>query len=255
MQRVRSHDTELAYDFIGEGQPTIVVVPQWFLSSRSMRASALVRALSQKHRVLVYDRRGTGESDKPGPPYSTGRDSRDLAGMFEALGLNGAVMLGHGVRGSIVAMHFAGHFPALVKAVVCIGGTPRWGAGPEWPYGLSDAAWEAAFGAIEDSDLPPPGASIAIEADWAACGRDAALDILRRTRDEDLRPFLPKVTPPTLVLHLKGDELVPFEAARWLAESLPNGTLEEFDAPRTVPLAAHEELAAHIEEFLTTAGA
>jgi pimeloyl-ACP methyl ester carboxylesterase len=252
MQRVRSHDVELAYDFTGDGEPAIVVVPQWFLSSKSMRASALVRTLANNHRVLLYDRRGTGESDKPGPPYSTGRDSRDLGGMFDALGLDGVVMLGHGVRGSIVAMHFAGHFPARVRAVVCIGGTPRWGAGPEWPYGINDAAWQQAFGAIETSDAPPPGASFAMEADWKACGRDAALDILRRTRDEDLRPFLPKVTPPTLVIHMKGDQLVPFEAARWLAESLPHGTLEVFDAPRTVPLHAHEELAAHIEEFIAT---
>ncbi len=252
MQRVRTHDIELAYEVIGLGDPTIVVVPQWFLSSRSMRGSALVRALANNHRVLLYDRRGTGASDKPGAPYSTGRDSRDLAGMFDALDLRDVVMLGHGVRGSIVAMHFAGHFPDKVKAVVCIGGTPRWGAGPEWPYGISDAAWQHAFGQIEASEDPPPGASIAMDEDWRACGREAALDMLRRTRDEDLRSFLPKVTPPTLVIHMRGDELVPFEAARWLAESLPNGTLEEFDAPRTIPLAAHEELAAHIEEFLRT---
>lgn len=252
MERVKAHDIELAYEFIGDGSPTIVVVAQWFLSSASMRASALVRALATKHRVLLYDRRGTGASDKPGAPYSTGRDSRDLAGMFETLGLSDVVMLGHGVRGSTVAMHFAGHFPATVRAVVCIGGTPRWGAGPEWPYGIDDARWDAAFGALRTSDAPPPGASFAMTADWEACGREAAMDILERTRDEDLRPFLPKVTPPTLVLHLRGDALVPFEAARWLAESLPNGTLEVFDAPRTIPLAAHEELAAHIEEFIAT---
>lgn len=252
MQRVRSHDIELAYEFVGEGSPTIVVVPQWFLSSRSMRSSALVRDLSSKHRVLLYDRRGTGESDKPGPPYSTGRDSRDLAGMFEALGLDDVVLLGHGVRGSTVAMHFAGHFPQRVRAVICIGGTPRLGAGPEWPYGIDEEAWNRAFGAIESTDAPPPASSIAIDEDWAACGREAALDMLRRTRDEDLRPFLPKVTPPTLVIHMKGDSLVPFEAARWLAESLPNGTLEEFDAPREIPLSAHQELAAHIEEFLSS---
>ena len=55
-----------------------------------------------------------------------------------------------------------------------------------------------------------------------------------------------------LVLHLKGDGLVPFDAARWLAESLPNGTLEVFDAPREIPMRAHEELASHIEEWLAT---
>lgn len=254
MERVRSHDTELAYAYTGEGEPTIVVVPQWFLSSRSMGSSALVRALAARHRILLYDRRGTGSSDKPGPPYSTARDSRDLAGMADALGLDGFVLLGHGVRGSQVALHYAGHFPQKVRAVICLGGTARWAAGPEWPYGIDEISWEAAFGMLETGDEPPPGASIAMREDWEAAGVEAARDILQRTRDEDLRHFLPKVTPPTLVLHMKGDRFVPFEAARWLAESLPNGVLDEFDAPRDIPFRAHEELAAHIEEFLRVVG-
>ena len=254
MQRVQAHSVELAYATTGEGDPTIVVVPQWFLSSRSMGASALVRALAARHRVLLYDRRGTGSSETPGPPYSTARDSRDLAGMSDALCLDDVVLLGHGVRGSQVALHYAGHFPQRVRAVICLGGTPRWAAGPEWPYGLDESTWQEAFGYLETSEEPPPGASLHMREDWEACGREAARDILQHTHDEDLRPFLPKVTPPTLVVHMKGDELVPFEAARWLAESLPNGVLEVFDAPREIPFRAHEELAAHIDEFLRVSG-
>ena len=252
MNRARAHDIDIAYDITGDGEPTVLVVPQWFLSSRSMRASALVRRLSEHHRVVLYDRRGTGESDKPGPPYTLGRDTRDVGGLVDALGLQDFVVLGHGVRGSQIALSYAGHFPERVRAVVCIGGTPRWRAGPEWPYGLPDDAWEQAFGALASSDGPPTGASIAMQADWDAAGRETALDVLQRTRDEDLRAFLPKVTPPTLVLHLKGDSLVPFEAARWLAESLPHGTLEVFDASREIPMHAHERLGEHIEEWLAT---
>jgi len=243
---------ELSYAFVGEGDPTVLVIPQWFLSSRSMRASALVRKLSDHHRVLLYDRRGTGESAKPGQPYTTARDSRDLGGMIDALELRDLVILGMGIRGSQVALHFTGHFPQLVRAVVCIGGTPRLAGGPEWPYGITEAAWEKAFGDLSAHDEPPTGASIAMREDWAAAGKEAAIDILTHTRDEDLRPFLRKVTPPTLVIHLSGDALVPFEAARWLAESLPSGTLELFEAGREVPFNAPEELADHIEAFLET---
>jgi pimeloyl-[acyl-carrier protein] methyl ester esterase len=256
MPRAKAHQIELFYEWLGEGSPPAVVVPQWFLSSRSMRASALVRRLSGRHRVLIYDRRGTGTSDKPGPPYTTARDSRDLGALLDTLEVDDVVAIGMGVRGSQVALHWAGHFPQRVRAVVCIGGTPRWSAGPEWPYGISDAGWQRAFGALEDrsDDEPPPGASIAMREDWNAAGRAAALDILERTREEDLRPFLRKIAAPTLVVHLKGDELVPFEAVRWLAESLPAGTLEVFEAGRQVPLHAPEELAEHIEEFIRVAG-
>jgi pimeloyl-ACP methyl ester carboxylesterase len=254
VHRVRAHSIELAVEEFGSGEPPILVVPQWFLSSRSMRSSALVRRLGEQHRMILYDRRGTGDSEKPGPPYTVARDSRDLAALTEALSLEGLVVLGMGVRGSLVALHFAGHFPQRVAAIVSLGGTPRWGAGPEWPYGISDDAWQRAFADLGNrtADDPPPGASLAMHEDWRACGPDAAMDILVRTRDEDLRPFLRKVTPPTLVIHLRGDEVVPFEAARWLADSLPNGTLELFDAPREIPFHAPEELATHIEEFLAT---
>lgn len=252
MNRMTSHETELAYEWVGAGEPTIVVVPQWFLSRRSMRDSALVRRLAQHHRVLCYDRRGTGDSDKPGAPYSLGRDSRDLGGLVEGLELDQFVLLGHGVRGSQLALHYAGHFPDRVRAVVCLGGTPRWLAGPEWPYGVSSEAWAEAFGWLEEHDGPPPGASLHLVEDWKACGAEAARDMLERTRDEDLRHFLPKVTPPTLVVHLRGDEFVPFEAARWLAESLPNGTLEVFEGTREIPFRAYEELADHLDEYLAT---
>jgi pimeloyl-ACP methyl ester carboxylesterase len=254
MQRLKAHNIEIAYDELGSGEPTFIVVPQWFLSSRSMRASALVRRIAEGHRVLLYDRRGTGASEKPGPPYTTARDSRDLGAMVDALGLRDVVVLGMGIRGSQVALHFTGHFPQLVRALVCVGGTPRLAAGPEWPYGMSEGAWFKAFGDLETRDDPPPGASIAMREDWNAAGRETAIDILSHTREEDLRPFLPKITPPTLVIHLSGDALVPFEAARWLAESLPNGTLELFDAGREVPLHAPEDLAEHIDAFLETLG-
>ena len=254
MQRVQAHNISIAYDVIGDGEPTILVIPQWFLSSRSMRASALVRRLAEKHRVMLYDRRGTGESDKPGPPYTTARDSRDLGAVVDALDLNDVVVLGLGIRGSQVALHFTGHFPERVGALMVIGGTPRLAGGPEWPYGMSDAAWQKAFGDLESRDEPPPGASIAMRDDWAAAGKDTAIDILARTREEDLRAFLRKITPPTLVIHLSGDPLVPFEAARWLAESLPAGTLELFEAGREVPFHAPAELADHIEAFLESVG-
>jgi len=252
VDRVRAHNIEISYDFVGEGEPTFLVIPQWFLSSKSMRASALVRRLAEQHRVLLYDRRGTGSSDKPGPPYTTARDSRDLGAMVDSLGLSDIVVLGMGIRGSQVALHFTGHFPQLVRAVVCIGGTPRLAAGPEWPYGINDAAWSQAFGDLAASDEPPAGASFAMRDDWNAAGKEAAIDILEHTRTEDLRPFLRKVTPRTLVIHLSGDALVPFEAARWLAESLPAGTLELFEAGREVPFHAPEELADHIEAFLAS---
>ncbi|MBI4728374.1 MAG: alpha/beta fold hydrolase [Acidobacteria bacterium] len=256
MRRVRAHAIEIAVDELGSGEPPFLVVPQWFLSSRSMRASALVRRLAERHRVVLYDRRGTGASDKPGPPYTTSRDSRDLGALAESLGLRDLVVLGTGVRGSQVALHFAGHFPERVRAIVCIGGTPRWGGGPEWPYGIGEDAWARAYGELEarGDDSPPRGASLAMREDWAAAGREAAMDMLRHTREEDLRPFLARVTSPTLVVHLAGDPVVPFEAARWLAESLPSGTLEVFEAPREIPLHVPEDLVAHVEEFLASLG-
>src|SRR5438093_6255085 len=121
---------------------------------------------------------GTGKVDMPGTPYTTALDSRDLGGMVDALELRDVVAIGMGIRGSQVALHFSGHFPNLVRAVVCVGGTPRLAAGPEWPYGINEGAWEHAFGYLAEHDGPPTGASIAMRDDWTAAGKEAAIDIL-----------------------------------------------------------------------------
>lgn len=235
-------------------------MPQWFLSSRSLTASPLIRALERSHRLVLYDRRGTGESGKPGPPYSTARDAKDLAGLVDATVSGRVALLGLGVRGTHVALTYAGHFPDRVLAAICIGGTPKWAASPEWPYGIPAGTFHTAFAATApDPDVAPgepaddPDLAAAMRADWHAAGIAAANDILHRTLDEDLRPFLRRITCPTLVVHLRGDALVSFEAARWLAESLPAGHLEVFESDRAIPLRAPEELASHIEEFVALA--
>lgn len=258
VQHAQAHSVSLAWRETGAGDPPVVVVPQWFLSSRSMAVSPLVRALADRHRVVLYDRRGTGASAKPGPPYTTARDARDLAGLVESIGLDGFVLLGLGVRGSQVVLNFAGHFPDRVRALVTIGGTPKWSASPEWPYGIASGTYHTAFANVLQGASEPPAApedpelAAAMRADWSDAGPEAAADILAHTLDEDLRPFLRKVTAPALVVHLRDDPLVRFEAASWLADSLANGQLEVFAATRELPMTSPRELAAHIEEFLAT---
>ncbi len=249
----------LSWSERGSGSPPVVVVPQWFLSSATVSVSPLVGALASRHRVVCYDRRGTGASGKPGPPYTTATDAKDLVALLDAIPLEPAVLLGLGVRGSQVALTAAAHAPDHVHAVVCIGGTPKWAASAEWPYGIAAGTWHKAF------TVPPDGAPAfagadaataeAMRADWETTGADAAMDMLNRTLDEDLRPILSRVASPALVIHLREDRMVSFEAARWLAESLRRGQLEVFDATRAVPMSAPIELAEHIDEFLSVVGA
>jgi pimeloyl-ACP methyl ester carboxylesterase len=255
VERARVNDVEIAWTQLGSGDPPIVVVPQWFLSSRSAAVSPLVTMLAERHRLILYDRRGTGASSKPGPPYNAARDARDLVALLGEIESSRVVLLGLGVRGTHVALHVAGQIPDRIHAVVCIGGTPKWAASAEWPYGIQAGTFHKAFeigaGAAEPPGLPPddPVLAGAMREDWSAAAPHA-IDILNHTLDEDLRPFLSRVVSPTLIVHLRGDPLVQFEAARWLAESLPGGQLEVFDAGRDVPLRAPEELAKHIEEFV-----
>jgi pimeloyl-ACP methyl ester carboxylesterase len=245
----------LAWSESGSGSPPIVVVPQWFLSSATVGVSPLVGALSSRHRVVCYDRRGTGASDKPGAPYTTASDAKDLVALVDAIPLEPAVLLGLGVRGSQVALAAAAQAPDHVHAIICIGGTPKWAASAEWPYGIAAGTFHKAFTA-PGAGMPPLEAgdeatAAAMRRDWETTGAEAAMDILNRTLDEDLRPILGRVTTPALVIHLRDDPLVRFEAARWLAESLRNGHLEVFDAGRDVPMSAPIELAEHIDEFLS----
>ncbi len=108
------------------------------LTANAFCFQALADELSQHHRVIAYDQRGRGESDKPANGYSIPTHASDLAKLIDALGVERPALIGHS-SGALISLYFAAHYPdKLSKLVLIDAGAPiPWNTPEEQPAWLT----------------------------------------------------------------------------------------------------------------------
>ena len=211
----------------GTGRP-IVLIHGWPLSGESW--SAQVDALrSAGYRVITYDRRGFGRSDKPRVGYTYEGLSDDLAGLMEELDVHDATLVGFSMGGGEVASYCARMGTERVRSVVFASSvTPfllRTKRNPDGPLSKKEAAAlavslttkrKAFYDRFVDDFYSVDGVSQASEeqrqATLAMCqqaGATAARACLIAFGHTDFREDLERVTVPSLVIHGDGDQIVP----------------------------------------------
>src|ERR1700722_16708402 len=125
---------DLHYETLGEGPP-IVFVHGLGATSNVWHAQRLT--LSKNYQVILYDRSGSGRSQKARDGYSINTWADELAGLLDYLAVPSAVVVGHSL-GSMVAQRFAGKYPERTKALVLAGGEAE--LGPEEKKALTERA-------------------------------------------------------------------------------------------------------------------
>lgn len=236
----------VAWASVGSGPA--LVVGGWWSSHLSLdwaddRFRGFVHALALEHRVIRYDRPGTGLSDRSGAPPSSREDEvAVLVGLTEAIGLDSMSLLGAS-SGAVVAAGCAAALPGKVDRLVLYGG---------YAYGddiASPAAREATLDVVRRhwglgsrvlADLFMPGASAAERAAFAKFQRQAAtpeqaaaeLELVHRL---DARDVLGTITTPTLVLHRRGDRAIPFALGQDLASRIHGAELVELQGDEHFP--------------------
>jgi pimeloyl-ACP methyl ester carboxylesterase len=125
----RSGDVMIAYQVVGEGPFDVVIAPGWVshveLLWESAGWAALLRGVAEHARVLVFDKRGTGLSDRvPGAPTLEER-SDDIRAVMDAAGSDRAALFGVS-EGASMSVVFAASNPERVSALVLYGGYARW---------------------------------------------------------------------------------------------------------------------------------
>ncbi len=106
----------------GEQGQTLVCIHG--VTANAFSFQALADALSSQHRLIAYDIRGRGDSDKPQSGYSISIYADDLAALIDALGLERPVIVGHSL-GALIGLYFAAHYPdKLSKLVLIDAGAP-----------------------------------------------------------------------------------------------------------------------------------
>jgi DNA-binding SARP family transcriptional activator/pimeloyl-ACP methyl ester carboxylesterase len=264
--RVRYIDTpgdrSVAMADVGSGPP-VLALPGWVSSievigsGRDLRSSLLQR-LVDRHRVVVYDRFGTGLSAGEVDDFGHAASVAELAAVARAAGPPVHVLAMS--QAGPLAVELAARSPELVSRLVLFG---TYASGPQT---FTRADLNAALVAMVRShwglasrlmaDLYRPQASAEVVRHLAdvlhdSAGPEVAAGYLASLYDVDVTGLLPEVRAPALVLHYRGDRLVPFAGARQLTAGLPDAQLVALDGPYHLPDARDlDRVVAAVREFL-----
>jgi class 3 adenylate cyclase/pimeloyl-ACP methyl ester carboxylesterase len=216
-------------------------------------------------RVAIFDKRGTGLSDRPSIEASTDDMVPDVLAVMDAAGMENAVLVGW-FDAAAIAMSVAVLHPNRVSALVLGEMLATTIPDEDHPWGPDPETVELAAGVIEQGMwgqailLPLLAPSVAEDERIVAWFRklermsatpSMAAHLLRRTLNIDLRPLLPSVTAPALLLHRRDAALIPGDGMRWLADHLPNGQYVEVAGDETPGyLGDVDGLMDETEEFL-----
>jgi pimeloyl-ACP methyl ester carboxylesterase/DNA-binding winged helix-turn-helix (wHTH) protein len=241
---VRRGEVHVAYRTIGQGPIDLVFVLGWSLSIRSALelpgVELLLRDLSTRARVVLFDKRGTGASDRVKVLPGMGGRVEDLEAVLEVVRSPGAIVVGFS-EGGPLAVTLAATRPGRVRGLALVGAFARMSAAQDHAAGWRDAELATLRGYIRErwgtgatmAALVPAGHRSPDTQSWAARAEQdgaspgAALDLLEMNLAIDVRPLLPRVRVPTAVLHAASDPVVRVGNGRALAASIPGARLVE----------------------------
>ena len=265
----RSGDVHIAYQVVGEGPIDLVVVPG-FVSHveyiwEEPRAADFLRCLASFSRVIMFDKRGTGLSDRVGPVPTLEQRMDDVRAVMDAAGSRQAALFGAS-EGGPMSLLFAATYPARTSALIVYGSYARRGWAPDHPFGRTEEEMQTLLTAVEsgwgtpvliDTWAPSHARDEVFRQWWAAFLRFAAspgatIAVLRMAQEIDVRHVLPVITTPTLILHRTGDHLADAKQARYLAERIKGAKLVDLPGDDHLYFVGDANaLVDEIQEFLT----
>lgn len=270
-QYARSGDLYIAYQVIGDGPIDLLFAPGYMSHlEQNQELPSYARFLERMAsfaRLIVFDRRGTGLSDRNLATLGSYDEMvDDIRAVLDAAGSRQTALFGGAEGGPICAL-FAATQPERTTALVLGASYPRRRWAPDCPWGFDEAAhrkilasYEARWGTPDFGvrALAPSSATDERFRTWYAqacrfAGTPAsALAWFRVTMEIDIRDVLPAIRVPTLVVHRRGDRVVPVEAGRYLAEHVPGAQLVEIEGADHFPFEGDATAMVDvIEEFLT----
>ena len=266
----RSGDVNIAYQVIGEGPIDLVFAPG-FVSNVELGRTVpgrgeFLRALAAFARVIQFDKRGTGMSDRVRdlPTLETRMD--DVRAVMDATRSERAALFGVATGGTM-SLLFAATYPDRTSALVLYGTFARTLWAPDYEWGLTEQEYVRRIEELESSwGLREYGREIAVRYSpsigeeqreaWASYLRQSASPgaiaaFERMNMEIDVRQVLPAIHTPTLVLHRTGDRVVDVGAGRFMAEQIPGARFVELPGEDHSPFTGgFEPLVEATERFL-----
>ncbi len=267
----RSGDVHVAYQVFGSGSIDLVYVPG-FVSHLELAWEEPAVAHSRQRlatfaRVITFDKRGTGMSDRVPDQALPGLEQRmdDVRAVMDAAGVQRSALFGVS-EGGAMSLLFAATYPERTSALVLYGGFPRRLRAPDYPWGPTIEEREKWYQEIEKNwgrdredlkvdpqltnDLSMRLVTARYERLCASPG--AALALAKMNSQIDVRHVLPAIHIPTLLLHHVDDYDVDSGASRYMAQHIPGAKLIELPGSAHILVGPEgDKVLDHVEEFLT----
>ena len=264
----KSGDIHIAYQVTGNGPIDLVIVPgfvshleaDWYSPVRTR----LFERLGSFCRLIRFDKRGTGLSDRVKIPTLEQRMD-DVRAVMDAVGSEKAALFGYS-EGGPMSILFSATYPARAMALILYGSYARRLRSPDHPYGMLPEKFEEFVQRLErewggpaaiDIFAPSQAADPQFRQAFASYLRQAgspstAVEIMRMNGEIDVRPVLPVIRVPTLILHRIGDRLTEIDQGRYLASHISGARLRELAGDdHLFSLGDVDVVINEIEEFLT----
>ena len=236
----RSGDVHIAYQVLGDGPVDLVFVPGFVSNVEATWTSPpradFFRRLASFSRLILFDKRGTGMSDRSSQIFTLEQRMADVLAVMDAAGSKRAALFGLS-EGGPMSFLFAASYPQRTSALVVYGSYAKRSWAADYPFGWKPETWDTVLGNIERAWGTPEGINLAMWAPSvagdeqraaataayfrAAASPGAALAVMKMNREIDVRDILPSVRVPTLILHRTGERVIDVENARatWRAAS------------------------------------
>jgi pimeloyl-ACP methyl ester carboxylesterase/DNA-binding CsgD family transcriptional regulator len=255
----------IAYQVTGTG-PVDLVLVAGFVSHLTLdwterRHAHFLHRLGTFSRLIRFDKRGTGMSDRPGALPDLETRMGDVAAVMDAVRSEQAVLFGYSEGGPMSILYAASH-PERVKGLVIYSSYARRLWAPDYPWGARpedraryaaqverDWAWEA------DMRQMCPNADEELARWWgqrcrAATSPGAARSLIEMNSLVDVRETLPAVQAPTLVLHRRHDVDSRIDEGRYLAEHIPGARFVELEGTDHFVAVDSDQILDPVEEFV-----
>jgi len=265
----RSGDVNIAYQVVGDGPFDLVFVMGWvshleyFWKEPSF--ARFLRRLASFSRLIVFDKRGTGLSDRVTALPTLEQRMDDVRAVMEAVGSERAALLGVSEGGPMCSL-FAATYPEKTMALVMIGTYAKrireadyvWAPSPEERAHFFEEIREHWGGPVGlEQRAPSVAADPEFRQWWSTYLRmgaspGAALSLTQMNTEIDVRSVLPTIRVPTIVLHRTDDHCLLVEEGRYVAGLIPDARFVELPGEDHLPFVGDQDTMLDvIEDFLT----
>ena len=270
-QYARSGEVNIAYQVVGDAPLDLVFVMGWVSHMeyfwRETRFAKFLMRLASFSRLILFDKRGTGLSDRVPIHELPTLEQRmdDVRAVMEAVGSEKAALVGVSEGGPMCSL-FAATYPEKTLALVMIGTYAKRICDDEYPWAPTTEQRQHFFEEMREQWGGPVGVeerapSVANDPkfrDWWAtylrmgASPGAAVALTQMNAEIDVRRVLPTIRVPSLVIHRTGDLLLNIDEGRFVADCIPGSKFVELPGDDHLPFVGDQDaILDEVEEFLT----